>query len=123
MYGDILDLSAITVAILVMNWRLGLVTLSVVPLIGLSTAIFRVKARDSYRRVRIAIAKINAYLQEHITGMSVVQLYNRERKSFRTFDRINREHLHAHLDGVLAYSWFYSVIVLLCFVVLVLFIW
>ena len=94
-FGDILMLAGITVAILLMNWRLGLVTLSVVPLIGLTTAIFRVKARDSYRRVRIAIAKINAFLQEHITGMAVVQLYNRERKSFKKFDRINREHLQA----------------------------
>ncbi len=122
-FGDILVLAGITVAILVMNWQLGLVTLSVVPLIGLSTAIFRVKARDSYRRVRIAIAKINAYLQEHITGMSVVQLYNRETKSFNTFDRINREHLRAHLDGVLAYSWFYPVIELLSSVALALIIW
>jgi ATP-binding cassette, subfamily B, multidrug efflux pump len=122
-FGDILVLLGITVAILLMNWKLGLVTLSVVPLIGLSTAIFRVKARDSYRRVRIAIAKINANLQEHITGMSVVQLYNRERKSFKTFDRINREHLHAHLDGVLAYSWFYPVIELLSSVALALIIW
>jgi ATP-binding cassette subfamily B protein len=122
-FGDILVLAGITVAILVMNWQLGLVTLSVVPLIALSTAIFRVKARDSYRRVRIAIAKINAYLQEHITGMSVVQLYNREEKSFKTFDRINREHLRAHLDGVLAYSWFYPVIELLSSVALALIIW
>ena len=112
-FGDIFSLLGITVAILLLNWQLGLVTLSVVPLIGLATAIFRRKARDSYRRVRIAIAKINAYLQEHITGMSVVQLYNRERKSFKKFDRINREHLQAHLDGVLAYSWFYPVIELL----------
>src|SRR5205809_4597437 len=122
-FGDIFTLSGIMVAILVLNRELGLVTLSVVPLIFLSTAIFRVKARDSYRRVRIAIAKINAYLQEHITGMSVVQLYNRERKSFGTFDRINREHLHAHLDGVLAYSWFYPVIELLSSIALALIIW
>ena len=68
-----------------MDWRLGLLTLAVVPLIGLTTDIFRKQARDSYRRVRIAIAKINANLQEHITGMSVVQLYNRERKSRKNF--------------------------------------
>jgi ATP-binding cassette subfamily B protein len=122
-FGDILVLAGITVAILAMNWQLGLVTLAVVPLIGVATAIFRLKARDSYRRVRIAIARINAYLQEHITGMSVVQLYNRERKSFRKFDAINREHLHAHLDGILAYSWFYPVIELLSSIALALIIW
>lgn len=122
-FGDILVLAGITVAILAMNWQLGLVTLAVVPLIGVATAIFRLKARDSYRRVRIAIARINAYLQEHITGMSVVQLYNRERKSFGKFDAINREHLHAHLDGILAYSWFYPVIELLSSITLALIIW
>ena len=122
-FGDILVLAGITVAILLMNWQLGLVTLAVVPLIGLATAIFRVKARDSYRRVRIAIARINAYLQEHITGMSVVQLYSRERKSFRKFDAINQEHLQAHLDGILAYSWFYPVIELLSSIALALIIW
>ena len=77
-FGDIFTLLGIMVAIMVLNWQLGLVTMSVVPLIFVTTAIFRMKARDSYRRVRIAIAKINAFLQEHITGMSVVQLYNRE---------------------------------------------
>src|SRR5262249_4041352 len=76
-FGDIFTLLGIMIAIMVLNWRLGLVTLSVIPLIFLATAIFRIKARDSYRRVRIAIAKINAFLQEHITGMPVVQLYNR----------------------------------------------
>jgi ATP-binding cassette subfamily B protein len=122
-FGDILVLAGITVAILVMNWQLGLVTLSVIPLIAIATAIFRLKARDSYRRVRIAIAKINSYLQEHITGMAVVQLYNREEKSYRKFDRINQEHLRAHLDGVLAYSWFYPVIELLSSIALALIIW
>src|SRR5215467_5509337 len=68
-FGDIFTLLGIMVAIMVLNWELGVVTLSVVPLIFVTTAIFRIKARDSYRRVRIAIAKINAFLQEHITGM------------------------------------------------------
>src|SRR2546428_2705972 len=122
-FGDIFTLSGIMVAILVLNWELGLVTLSVVPLIFLTTAIFRRKARDSYRRVRIAIAKINAFLQEHITGMSVVQLYNRERKSAKKFDEINREHLLANLDGILAYAWFYPAIELLSSVAVALIIW
>jgi ATP-binding cassette subfamily B protein len=78
-FGDIFTLIGIMIAILLLDWELGLVTLSVVPLIGITTAIFRKKARESYRRIRVAIAKINAYLQEHITGMTVVQLYNRER--------------------------------------------
>jgi ATP-binding cassette, subfamily B, multidrug efflux pump len=122
-FGDVFTLLGITIAIMTLNWKLGLVTLSVVPLIFVTTAIFRIKARDSYRRVRIAIAKINAFLQEHITGMAVVQLYNRERKSFRKFEEINEEHLVANLDGVLAYSWFYPVIELLSSVAIALIIW
>jgi ATP-binding cassette subfamily B multidrug efflux pump len=122
-FGDIFTLLGITIAIVVLNWELGLVTLSVVPLIFLTTAVFRIKARDSYRRVRIAIAKINAFLQEHITGMPVVQLYNRERKSFGKFDNINREHLGANLDGILAYAWFYPAIELLNSVAIALIIW
>src|SRR5215470_3091171 len=122
-FGDIFTLLGIMVAILVLNWELGLVTLSVVPLIFLTTAIFRRKARDSYRRVRTAIAKINAFLQEHITGMSVVQLYNRERKSFQKFDVINNEHLGANIDGILAYAWFYPVIELLSSTAIALIIW
>ena len=122
-FGDIFTLLGIMVAILLLNWKLGLVTLSVIPLIVLATEVFRRKVRDSYRRVRIAIAKINAFLQEHITGMSVVQLYNRERKSFRKFDSINREHLVANLDGIVAYSWFFPVIELLSAVAIALIIW
>ena len=122
-FGDIFTLLGIMVAILLLNWKLGLVTLSVIPLIVLATEVFRQKVRDSYRRVRIAIAKINAFLQEHITGMSVVQLYNRERKSFRKFDLINKEHLVANVDGIVAYSWFYPVIELLGSVAIALIIW
>ena len=122
-FGDIFTLLGITIAIVVLNWQLGLVTLSVVPLIFVTTAVFRIKARDSYRRVRIAIARINAFLQEHITGMPVVQLYNREPKSFKRFDRINQEHLAANLDGILAYAWFYPAIELLNSVAIALIIW
>src|SRR5215831_3696963 len=122
-FGDIFTLVGIMVAIMVLNWQLGLVTMSVVPLIFVTTAIFRIKARDSYRRVRIAIAKINAFLQEHITGMAVVQLYNRERKSFRKFDEVNKEHLTANIDGIWAYAWFYPAIELLSSVAIALIIW
>jgi ATP-binding cassette subfamily B protein len=122
-FGDIFVLLGITVAMLLLDWELGLVTLSVVPLIALTTAIFRRKARDSYRRVRTAIARINAFLQEHITGMPVVQLYNRERKSFRKFASINDDHYRANLDAIMAYAWFYPAIELLGAVAIALVIW
>jgi ATP-binding cassette subfamily B protein len=122
-FGDIFVLIGILIAILFLDWRLGLVTMIVIPFIIVTTAIFRARARDSYSRVRIAIAKINAFLQEHITGMAVVQLYNREAKSAKKFDAINREHLDANMDSILAYSWFYPAIQLLGSIAVALIIW
>ena len=122
-FGDVFTLLGIIVAMLLLDWRMALVTLLVLPIIALATGIFRLKARDSYRRVRLAIARINAFLNEHITGMSVVQLYNRERKSAARFAKINEDHRLANMDSVLAYSWFYPVIELLSSIALGLIIW
>ena len=122
-FGDIFTLTGIMIVLLVLDWRLGLIVLAIVPFIGVTTAIFRMKARDGYRRVRIAIAKINAFLHEHITGMSVVQLYNRERKSAERFDLINREHLQANLDSIMAYAIFYPIVELLSATAIALIIW
>ena len=122
-FGDVFTLLGIIVAMLLLDWRMALVTLLVLPIIALATGIFRLKARDSYRRVRLAIARINAFLNEHITGMSVVQLYNRERKSAASFAKINEDHRLANMDSVLAYSWFYPVIELLSSIALGLIIW
>ena len=122
-FGDVFTLMGIIVAMLILDWRMALITLMVLPFIAVATGVFRLKARDSYRRVRIAIAKINAFLNEHITGMSVVQLYNREKKSATRFSAINEEHRLANMDSVLAYSWFYPVIELLSSIALGLIIW
>jgi ATP-binding cassette subfamily B multidrug efflux pump len=122
-FGDIFTLIGIMIALLVLDWRLGLIVLAIVPVIGVATAIFRQRARDGYRRVRVAIAKINAFLQEHITGMSVVQLYNRERKSAEKFERINREHLDANLDSIMAYAVFFPIVELLSATAIALIIW
>ena len=122
-FGDIFTLIGIMIALLVLDWRLALIVLAIVPVIGLATALFRRRARDGYRRVRIAIAKINAFLQEHITGMSVVQLYNREQKSALKFERINREHLQANLDSIMAYAVFFPVVELLSASAIALIIW
>ena len=122
-FGDIFTLTGIMIVLLVLDWRLGLIVLGIIPFIGITTAVFRTRARDGYRRVRIAIAKINAFLQEHITGMSVVQLYNRERKSAQRFDGINSEHLVATLDSIMAYAVFYPVVELLSATAIALIIW
>jgi len=121
--GDVLVLLGILVIIFYLNFKLALVAMSVIPLIFLITIAFKIKARDSYRRVRTAIARINAFLQEHITGMSVVQLFNHEQKSFDKFDTINQEHLKANLDSVMAYSIFFPAVEIVSAIAIALIIW
>jgi ATP-binding cassette subfamily B protein len=84
--------------------------LAVMPVVVLVTAQFRRTASQSYRRIRIAIARINAYLQEHVAGIAVLQLFNREEKSKEEFEGINRDHMLAFKDSITAYGWFYPVV-------------
>jgi ATP-binding cassette subfamily B protein len=121
--GDILVLAGIVAIMFSLNVRLALVAFSVVPLIFLITIVFKIKARDSYRRVRAAIARINAFLQEQITGMSIVQLFSHEQKSFQRFEEINRIHLKANLDSVMAYSVFFPAVEVVSAVAIALIIW
>jgi ATP-binding cassette subfamily B protein len=112
-FGDIFSLFSIVVVMLKMDYKLALLTFSVLPIIVLVTAAFRKAVRESYRRIRVAIARINAYLAEHITGMPVLQLFNREERSFREFEKINRAHMEAYKDSILAYGLFYPAVELL----------
>jgi ATP-binding cassette subfamily B protein len=112
-FGDVFTLFSIVVVMLKLDWKLALLTFSVLPLIVLVTAAFRKAVRESYRRIRVAIARINAYLQEHITGMAVLQLFNREARSFQEFEKINRAHMEAYKDSILAYGLFYPAVELL----------
>ena len=112
-FGDIFSLFSIVVVMLKMDYKLALLTFSVLPIIVLVTAAFRKAVRESYRRIRVAIARINAYLQEHITGMPVLQLFNREDRSFQEFEKINRAHMEAYKDSILAYGLFYPAVELL----------
>src|SRR6201993_2080412 len=88
-FEDVFVLAGIVAIMLHMDWRLALITFSVLPLIGIATKIFRDKVRESYRRIRTAIARINAYLQEHISGIVVLQLFNREARAFEEFKEVN----------------------------------
>jgi ATP-binding cassette, subfamily B, multidrug efflux pump len=109
-FEDIFVLAGILGVMLCMNWRLALITFAVLPFIVLATKIFRDRVRDSYRRIRVAIARINSYLQEHVSGMVVLQLFNRERKAYKQFSEINRSHMDAYKDAILAYSLYYPAI-------------
>jgi ATP-binding cassette, subfamily B, multidrug efflux pump len=107
MVNDAFLLVLFVFIMLKMNWKLALATFAVLPLLFLATWIFRDKVRDANRRIRTAIARINAFLQEHISGMSVVQLFNRERKAREQFAELNRVHMEAYKDAILAFALFY----------------
>jgi ATP-binding cassette subfamily B multidrug efflux pump len=108
--ADVMVLSFIVAIMFKLSPGLTGLMLAVMPLVILVTAIFRRTVTESYRRIRIAIAKINSYLQEHVTGIAVLQLFNREAKSRDEFDVVNREHMDAYKDAILAYGWFYPVV-------------
>ena len=122
-FRDVFTLVGIMLVLLWMDWRLALVAFSVLPCIALITHWFRTHARESYRRVRGWIARINAFLQENITGMATVQLFRRERRNFAQFDDINREHRDANIDSIFYYATFYPAIEFLGAVATALIIW
>ncbi|NUR53322.1 MAG: ABC transporter ATP-binding protein [Acidobacteria bacterium] len=109
-FGDVFTLVGIMIVLLSMNWRLALVTFAVLPLIVLVTQWFRRNVRESYRTVRLWIARINAYLQEHITGMATVQLFRREARAFAKFEAINERHRRANVDSIFYYAVFYPAV-------------
>jgi ATP-binding cassette, subfamily B, multidrug efflux pump len=122
-FEDVFVLLGILGVMLCMNWKLALITFAVLPFIAYSTKIFRDRVRDSYRRIRVAIARINAYLQEHVSGMVVLQLFNRERKAYKRFSEINRVHMEAFKDAILAYAIYYPVVEILSVIAIASVIW
>jgi ATP-binding cassette, subfamily B, multidrug efflux pump len=122
-FGDIFTLVGIMAVMLYLDWQLALVAFSVLPLIALATQWFRRNVRESYRTVRLWIARINAFLQEHITGVSTVQLFRREAKSFETFDGINRKHRDANIESIFYYAVFYPAIEVVGAIAAALIIW
>src|SRR6202030_3024079 len=104
-------------------WKLALITFAVLPLIVYATLIFRDKVRDSYRRIRTAIARINSYLQEAVSGMIVLQLFNREKRAYKKFSEINASHMEAFKDAILSYSVYYPVVEILSSIAVASIIW
>lgn len=108
--GDLLALSFVLIAMFNLSPGMTGLLLAVMPAVVLVTMLFRRSVQQSYRRIRVAIAKINSYLQEHINGIRVLQLFNREAQSIREFDQINRDHRDAYIDAINAYGWFYPMV-------------
>jgi ATP-binding cassette subfamily B protein len=122
-FEDVFVLFFILAIMLNMNWKLALITFAVLPLIIYATKIFRDKVRDSYRRIRTAIARINSFLQEAVSGMLVLQLFNREKRAFRQFSEINASHMEAFKDAIMAYSVYYPVVEILSSIAVACIIW
>jgi ATP-binding cassette, subfamily B, multidrug efflux pump len=122
-FEDVFVLLGIIAIMMRMNWRLALITFAVLPVIFWATMIFRVKVRDSYRRIRVAIARINSYLQEAVSGMLVLQLFNREKRAFRQFSAINASHMEAFKDAIMAYAVYYPVVEILSAVAVAAIVW
>ena len=122
-FEDIFVLAGILGIMLHMNWKLALVTFSVLPIIFYCTKLFRDRVRDSYRRIRVAIAKINSYLQEHVTGIVPLQLFNREEKAYKKFEKINAQHMDAFKDAIMAHAVYYPIVEILSAIAIALVIW
>jgi len=122
-FGDLAMIFYITIWMFQVNWRLALVSFAILPLLAGLTVWFRLGARSSFREVRVRIARINAFLQEHITGMSVVQLFNREEKEMRQFDQINNAHRKANIDTIFYYAVFYPAVEIIGALGIALIIW
>ena len=122
-FGDLFTLVGIMGVLIWMDWRLALVAFSVLPLIALITQWFRSNVRESYRTVRTWIARINAYLQERITGMTTVHLFRREARDYATFDEIDRQHRDANVRSIFFYAVFYPAIELVSAVAVALILW
>src|SRR5882724_5073480 len=122
-FEDIFVLAGIVAIMLHMNAKLALITFAVLPLIAIATKIFRDKVRDSDRPIRVAIARINAYLQEHVSGMVVLQLFNREKRAFDKFSDVNATHMDAFKDAIMAHAVYYPVVEILSSIAIACVIW
>lgn len=109
-FSDVFMIVGILWFMFAMNWQLALLSLSVLPFLFYGTFLFRRKARDAYREVRLYIARINTFMQEHITGMLVDQIFGRERRAFEEFERHNAGHREANIRSIFYYAVFYPVV-------------
>jgi ATP-binding cassette subfamily B protein len=116
--GDLFTLVAISIAMLIVDWRLAVASFLTIPLVLLTSNVFRIRVRDSYREIRTRLARINAFLQERISGIRVVQLFGRERSEAARFDGLNRDHLVAHLRSIRVYALYFPAIEILTSVAL-----
>lgn len=121
--GDILKLIVILCVMLLFNYKLTLISLISIPLLLFATYLFKRSVSASFQDVRTQIARLNAFVQEHITGMNIVQIFNREKAEFEKFDEINKKHRDANIRSIMAYSVFFPVVEILSSVSIGLLVW
>jgi ATP-binding cassette, subfamily B, multidrug efflux pump len=121
--GDILKLVAILFVMLYLDYQLTLICLISIPFLLLATYLFKRSVSASFQEVRTQVARLNAFVQEHITGMNIVQIFNREQAEFEKFDAINKKHRDANIRSIMAYSIFFPVVEILSSVSVGLLIW
>jgi len=122
-FGDIFLLIGIVGTLLYLNFKLALWTFSVIPILFIITFVFRSKVREGFRNIRKWLARINSYMQENITGMSIIQIFNRTEKNYDQFAAINKKHTESHVKTVFYYALFYPAIELVSAVAIALVIW
>jgi ATP-binding cassette subfamily B protein len=122
-FGDLITLVGIAVVLFWLDWRLALVVLSITPFLVVVTAAYRVRARDAYRAVRRHLARLNAFLQENLSGMTTVQLFRREEKNFRRFDEMNQNTQNQYIRSIFYSALFYPIVEVLAAGALGLVIW
>jgi ATP-binding cassette subfamily B multidrug efflux pump len=108
--GDVLQIVFITLVMFITDWKLSLICLSVLPVLLIASNLFRKGIKSSFNQVRTQVSRLNAFVQEHLTGMSVVQIFNREEKEYQKFREINKGHLAANKKSILYYAVFFPVV-------------
>jgi ATP-binding cassette subfamily B multidrug efflux pump len=121
--GDILKLVVVIFVMFYTDWRLALISLASIPLLLFATRMFNRSIKSAFQDVRTQVSRLNAFVQEHITGMNIVQIFNREKEEYQKFKSINREHRNAHIRTVWANAIFFPVVELLSAVSLALLVW
>lgn len=121
--GDILQLIVIITVMFTLDWKLALISLSTIPLLLIATNIFKNKIKETFGDVRTQVAALNTFVQEHLTGMRIVQIFNREETELRKFDHINQQHRDANIKSVWYYSIFFPVVEILSAISIGLIVW
>lgn len=121
--GDLFQIIVILICMFTMNWKLALVSLSILPFLLYASHIFRIKVKTSFQDVRFQISKLNSFIQEHISGMLVVQMFNREKKELDKFVKINQDHRDANIRGVFYYAIFFPVVEIIVALTFALLVW